>query len=342
MNIHPVAQSTPASFNPAIATAPSKGDDGKAPQTFKGVTDAIDLTRLKRDDKEIASALDNGRDAIVNAINQFSADLNSALNDISWLLTALGMEKAALPAANEEVGKAVRNYLDEHSQGPTVRIEQSQSIYMEMRELSITVSNGNHVTQVSMSSMTFVATSSTSVSVGGGYFNPSAAPEKEAQAVIDPVVLDLSGNGINLTPPETGKTFDLNGDGQLERTAWVQGDDALLAMDRNKDGVINSGQELFGEANGGANGFEELARLDENHDGAIDAQDSGFSSLLLLREGGRLDTLESQGITRIRLDLIRPISQQAGEGGRLVAASMFERADGAAGMVADGLFNVLT
>jgi hypothetical protein len=85
----------------------------------------------------------------------------------------------------------------------------------------------------------------------------------------DPIVFDLDGDGIELTDTANGVRFDITGTGKAVQTAWVRGGDALLAWDRNGNGKIDSGLELFGDQRGATNGFEELRKLDTNSDGFI-------------------------------------------------------------------------
>ena len=111
--------------------------------------------------------------------------------------------------------------------------------------------------------------------------------------VNSPLVLDLNKNGSLDLKSAWDKdviNFDLNANGKKVKTGWVGSEDGLLAIDLNKDGMINSGSELFGEysqkqSNTGAktfnNGFLALAKYDTNKDHKIDNKDKVFSKLLV-------------------------------------------------------------
>ncbi|TFV04382.1 calcium-binding protein, partial [Bacillus stratosphericus] len=68
--------------------------------------------------------------------------------------------------------------------------------------------------------------------------------------VYDPLVLDLDGDGIETvgTQGYAGALFDHDKDGIRTSTGWVSADDGLLVIDRNGDGIINNGGELFGDS----------------------------------------------------------------------------------------------
>lgn len=129
---------------------------------------------------------------------------------------------------------------------------------------------------------------------GGG--SNSCECEPDDPNCTSPIILDVAGDGYRLTNVELGVRFDLRVTGTPIRTAWTEpdSDDAWLALDRNGNGTIDNGSELFGNftpqpASSHKNGFLALAEFDKtanggNGDDLISGQDSVFTSLRLWQD----------------------------------------------------------
>jgi hypothetical protein len=138
----------------------------------------------------------------------------------------------------------------------------------------------------------------------------------------------VQGDGFRLTDGVGGVNFDLDGDGMPERLSWTAADtdDAWLVLDRDGNGTIDNGRELFGNYTSQSdlppgvepNGFNALAEFDKpeqdgNSDSVIDARDAVFHSLRLwqdvnhdgVSEGGELHTLPELRLRSLDLDYKR-------------------------------------
>ncbi|WP_374367187.1 calcium-binding protein [Dongia sp.] len=184
--------------------------------------------------------------------------------------------------------------------------------------------------------------------------DPDDDDGSNAENYLSPLVLDLDGDGVEVTSLK-GSTafFDLDNDGMAERTAWVTGGDGLLALDRNKNGTIDSQSELFGaglEAGRGTSrdqwdsGFAKLIELDGNRDGVININDAKFADLRIWvdangdgrSEAGELFSLGDLGIKSISVGA-QSVAQQI-LGNPVSDIGSFERVDGSLGTVADVWF----
>ncbi len=113
----------------------------------------------------------------------------------------------------------------------------------------------------------------------------------------DPLVLNLATDQVRL---QAGSwSFDLNMDGKPEQLASLAPSSAWLALDRNGNGKIDDGSELFGPSSG--NGFSELAALDGDGNGWIDEADAAFSALSVWRPDGQHQSLAEAGVGAIYL-----------------------------------------
>jgi len=166
-------------------------------------------------------------------------------------------------------------------------------------------------------------------------------------SVATPLVLDLNGDGIHTVGIGAGVKFDLNATGQATNVGWVSAQDGFLALDRNHDGKINDGSELFGTSTVMANGhkaldgFQALAALDSNHDGVINAQDAQFKDLLIwtdsnqdgVSQASELHSLTDLGITQISVDAHH--TSVMDQGNWIGLESTFTTADGHIHALAD-------
>lgn len=234
---------------------------------------------------------------------------------------------------------------------PPVSAEVAQSLdYQLLRrtlnpDSEITVSDAPPAaTSAPGATFSSAATSATSVSSNAvtqqSQLNVTIGTAAKPQPVqqTDPLVLDLAGNGFATRGLDDAVRFDLTGDGRSESISAPKGDDALLALDRNGNGRIDSGKELFGDQHGASNGFAELSKYDDNRDGRIDQQDSVFEQLSLLRfdAQGRQQqhSLAEAGVSAIHLQA-QNVKQALGAYDEIAQIGRFDFADGRSGQAAD-------
>jgi transcriptional antiterminator Rof (Rho-off) len=186
--------------------------------------------------------------------------------------------------------------------------------------------------------------------ISGGQFAAMTDAQRDAMLSVSPIVLDLDGNGVHTTAAANGVNFDLNATGTVNKVGWVSATDGLLVMDRNHDGKINDGSELFGSAtrtNDGklaGNGYVAMAQEDTNHDLKLDANDAHFKDLRVWvdanhdgkTDAGELKTLGELGITS--LDLHAKTGTEVDNGNLLGLVSNYTTTDGAKHEMADVWF----
>ena len=161
-----------------------------------------------------------------------------------------------------------------------------------------------------------------------------------------PVILDLDGDGVTTTQLAGDNVrFDMDGDGVLDRTGWVGGGDALLALDRNSDGKINDISEISFVADlpGAKTDLEGLRAFDSNRDGLLSAADTRFGEFRLwtdsnhdgVTDAGELKRLPEAGVVSISLEA-DPTGHPTVNGQNVIYNfSSFLRGDGTSGVVGD-------
>jgi Ca2+-binding RTX toxin-like protein len=178
----------------------------------------------------------------------------------------------------------------------------------------------------------------------------------DAEVIVSPIVLDLDGDGVETRDVNAGAHFDHGGEGFRERTGWMGGDDGLLVWDRNGDGQVNRGSELFGNrtllpdgVTPAANGFAALAAWDANGDGKIDASDPIWANLKIWHDAdsdgastpGELATPADLGITAINTGYTTSSIVDA-QGNAHKQIGTFTKADGSTAAAEDVWFKVDT
>ena len=171
--------------------------------------------------------------------------------------------------------------------------------------------------------------------------------------IYDPLTLDLDGDGIETVSHNgyKGALFDHDGDGIRTASGWVASDDGLLVVDRNGDGIINDGKELFGDSSvlkdgtKAAHGYAALAEYDSNWDGVVDAKDTDFDKLRVWRDLNQdgvsqkeeLFTLEEVGVQSLNV-AYQDTNQNLGNGNRLAQEGSYTGKDGNVRKMGDLLF----
>jgi hypothetical protein len=178
----------------------------------------------------------------------------------------------------------------------------------------------------------------------------SALTTAQLTVLVSPIVLDLNGDGISTLSYSSGVQFDLHASGQKVQTGWAAATDGLLVLDRNQDGMINDGSELFGTSttlvNGekAKDGYVALSELDSNGDGSISKDDAKWADLKVwvdknsdgISEAGEMVTLDSLGITQ--LDLAAQATSVIDNGNVIGLTSSYQTADGTNHAMADVWF----
>jgi VCBS repeat-containing protein len=164
----------------------------------------------------------------------------------------------------------------------------------------------------------------------------------------DPLTLDLDGDGLETVGIDSNSPilFDHDGDGVANATGWIKPDDGFLVLDRNGNGVIDNGAELFGDStplaagSTAADGFAALAQEDTNGDGLVNADDANWNDLRIWRDlnsdgvsqDGELFTFEALGIAGIHVAKSENTTRLA-DGNQIADLGSYIRTDGTEGAV---------
>lgn len=158
----------------------------------------------------------------------------------------------------------------------------------------------------------------------------------DAAKMVDPLVVVFGSGAPTLSASK--HDFDLDMDGKADSISFATGNSGFLALDKNGDGVINDGSELFGPQSG--NGFLDLSKYDTDKNGWIDEADEIFGQLMILtlsQDGEKtLFKLGDLGIGAIYLNAVSTqfsLKDGADTHGEMKSSSVFLRENGTAGTI---------
>jgi hypothetical protein len=186
-----------------------------------------------------------------------------------------------------------------------------------------------------------------------GTYSQIRSSFQKAEITTSPIALDLDGDGVETIASGNGSYFDHDANGFSEQTGWAGQDDGLLVRDRDGNGTIDSGKELFGDQtilNNGSrasNGFQALSELDDNKDGKIDSNDTAYSQLKIWQDvdgdgyssADELISLSDAGVASINTGYTDANITDA-NGNTIKQAGSFTKSDGTTGNTADVYFQV--
>ncbi len=160
---------------------------------------------------------------------------------------------------------------------------------------------------------------------------------RAGDALKDPLVINFQGTAAQLS--QTKFSFDIDNDGQENQISYLMPGSGFLALDKNQDGTINDGSELFGPESG--NGFQDLAAYDSDGNNWIDENDAIFNKLRIwVRDeqgNNSLFALGEKGIGAIYLGSTETLFSMTDSNnnlqGEVQSTGLFVRENGGVGTV---------
>lgn len=283
-----------------------------------------------------------------NKIGDFQKQIiNQALNKISEIQDEMikvweevfGMSSENSSSTNTSISGSIESLLNGNFSRPSYNVGSGISItqgFYQSLELSIqgTIVGKDGVSRKLDLSINVSQSFVQNLQINSQNTNTN---NTNSNKVIDPLVIDYAGNGTELS--DTKMSFDLDSDGKEDQISTLKEGSGFLALDKNNDGKINNGNELFGTQSG--DGFKDLSAYDLNQDGKIDKEDPIYDKLRIWTPNekgeGELVGLGEKGIGVIYLDAKESQDLMKGEEGDLLGikqkTSNFIREDGSAGEI---------
>lgn len=170
------------------------------------------------------------------------------------------------------------------------------------------------------------------------FFQESSISVRKGDAVRkDPLVINFNGSAAQLT--DTKFDFDIDGNGEMDSISFVGAGSGFLALDKDGNGAIDNGSELFGTQSG--NGFADLAAYDGDGNNWIDENDAVYSKLLVWSKDAAgqdtLDTLAQRNVGALYLgNIATPFDLKNSANdlqGQVRSSGIYLREDGSAGVL---------
>lgn len=170
------------------------------------------------------------------------------------------------------------------------------------------------------------------------FFQESSISVRKGDAVRkDPLVINFNGSAAQLT--DTKFDFDIDGNGEMDSISFVGAGSGFLALDKDGNGAIDNGSELFGTQSG--NGFADLAAYDGDGNNWIDENDAVYSKLLVWSKDaagqGELSTLAQRNVGALYLgNIATPFDLKNSANdlqGQVRSSGIYLREDGSAGVL---------
>ncbi len=204
------------------------------------------------------------------SVEKVEMDLSERKSDDSELSVALS--KAILKSVSDEENKSIRDRVELthiYTESQALDFEVKAYIRSEDREIELSLD----------------------VSLSRSFTQKTSISLESLQVLKDPLVLSFDGSMPSLSTSKF--SFDIDSDGERDQISKLSVNSTFLALDKNSNGFVDDGSELFGTKSG--DGFADLAKYDEDKNGWIDENDAIFDKLQVWKKSETKDELIGLG-----------------------------------------------
>ena len=217
-------------------------------------------------------------------ISNTTENFSNSSSEVANVLVDSSTSNAASNELSKQLSMALlKNIANETQEIKGDRIEIS-SVYMEAQAL-------NYSLQAYIQADGKEIELSLDVSLSRSFIQKTSISIEMSNYLKDPLVISLDGT----MPTLSSKTFsfDIDSDGKSDQISQLNATSGFLVLDKNSNGVIDNGSELFGTKSG--DGFADLSRYDDDQNGWIDENDAIFNKLRIWKKSEGKDELIALG-----------------------------------------------